>query len=210
MSNANYRVIDLERWPRKAHCAVFRNSFQPQYCISFDLDVAHFYRRAKEKEWPFYLAMIYVVAECAGAIENFRYRFEEGDVVLYDEIGTSFTYLEEGGDLFKQVCVPMRDSIEEYIHLARETIENQKEYFIGPPGNDAFVFSAIPWISFNHVSHTYFGDRDNACPIFNWGKFTERDGRLVMPFSAQVHHSFVDGVHLGRFAELLQGALDRI
>ena len=76
MTNAGYRVIDQEQWPRKAHCAVFRNSFRPQYCISFDLDVAYFYRRVKEKKWPFYLAMIYVVAAgfvgvLAGLVMNY-------------------------------------------------------------------------------------------------------------------------------------------
>ncbi|MDE6676058.1 MAG: chloramphenicol acetyltransferase, partial [Acetatifactor sp.] len=34
--------------------------------------------------------------------------------------------------------------------------------------------------------------------------------RILLPFSVQVHHSFVDGVHIGRLAEGLQGYLNEI
>lgn len=30
----------------------------------------------------------------------------------------------------------------------------------------------------------------------------------MLPFSVQVHHSFVDGVHIGKLNELLQNYLD--
>ncbi|MDM5124736.1 chloramphenicol acetyltransferase [Aeromonas encheleia] len=30
----------------------------------------------------------------------------------------------------------------------------------------------------------------------------------MLPFSVQVHHSFVDGIHIGRFLEKLQAALN--
>ncbi len=34
------------------------------------------------------------------------------------------------------------------------------------------------------------------------------DGRLLMPVSIQAHHSFVDGLHIGQFAEKLQKFFD--
>lgn len=51
---------------------------------------------------------------------------------------------------------------------------------------------------------TNAGKKDNAAPLFDWGKYVERDGRLIMPVSVQAHHSFVDGLHVGRFVERLQ------
>lgn len=45
-------------------------------------------------------------------------------------------------------------------------------------------------------------------PMFDWGKFYEKDGKMLMPFSVEVHHSFVDGVHLGKLAKKLQEYLD--
>lgn len=63
-------------------------------------------------------------------------------------------------------------------------------------------------MSYTHISHTDSGNRDNAVPLFDWGKFYEKDGKILLPFSVQVHHSFVDGVHIGKLADRLQKELD--
>jgi len=84
----------------------------------------------------------------------------------------------------------------------------QKEYFTGPLGNDVFQFSPFPWVSYTHISHTNSGKKDNATPLFDWGKYFERDERWILPFSVQVHHSFVDGIHIGKLADSLQKYLN--
>lgn len=66
----------------------------------------------------------------------------------------------------------------------------------------------IPWVSFTHISHTDSDKKDNATPLFDWGKYYEKDSKIFLPFSVQVHHSFVDGVHIGKMAEKLQHYLD--
>ena len=74
--------------------------------------------------------------------------------------------------------------------------------------NDIYQFSAFPWVAYTHISHTESGKKDHATPLFDWGKFYEQDGEIYLPFSVQVHHSFVDGVHIGKLAEKLQCYLD--
>ena len=44
--------------------------------------------------------------------------------------------------------------------------------------------------------------------MIDWGKYFVRGEKVMLPFSVQVHHSFVDGVHIGKLANLLQGYLD--
>ena len=58
-------------------------------------------------------------------------------------------------------------------------LNRQKEYFTGPLG-----------------------------PLFDWDKYYERDGKVLIPISAQAHHSFVDGLHIGQFVEELQKFLN--
>lgn len=118
----------------------FRDSLMPQYCVSFDLNITHFYREIKRRGLSFSMAFMYETAKCGNKIENFRYRFENGEVVLYDQIGTSFTYMEKGAELFKMIKVDMKDTLEEYIETAQTIIKNQTAYFDAPPGNDVFVF----------------------------------------------------------------------
>ncbi len=102
----------------------------------------------------------------------------------------------------------MQDTIEEYVSLAASTVREQKECFTAPMGNDIYQFSSFPWVSFTHISHTESGKKDNATPMIDWGKYFIRDEKVMLPFSVQVHHSFVDGVHIGKLANLLQSYLD--
>ena len=66
----------------------------------------------------------------------------------------------------------------------------------------------MPWVTFTHKSHTYGGNPKNAVPIFDWGKFYKRDGKVIMPFSVQAHHSFVDGIHIGKLSKNLHKCLN--
>lgn len=207
MANS-YQIIDEKTWKRAMHCAVFRNSVEPAFCVTFELDITNFLSKTKEQGYSFTLAMVYAVCKCANEIEEFRYRFLDGKVVLFDKIDTAFTYLNKETELFKVVNVPMRNYMKEYVELATITAREQKEYFTGPLGNDVFQCSPMPWISYTHISHTNSGKKDNATPLFDWGKYYQKDERYVLPLSIQAHHSFVDGIHVGRLADRLQQFMD--
>lgn len=207
MSNA-YQIIDEKTWERAMHCAVFRNSIEPAFCVTFEVDITNFLRKIKEQKFSFTISMVYAVCKCANEIEAFRYRFLDGKVVLFDRVDTAFTYLNPDTELFKVVNVPMQDTIEKYVEIAAKTAKEQKEYFTGPLGNDVFQCSPMPWITYTHISHTNSGKKDNATPLFDWGKYYEKNGRTVMPISVQAHHSFVDGIHIGKFADRLQRYID--
>lgn len=204
----NYQEIDEKKWARAMHCKVFRNSIEPAFCVTFEVDITNFLQKIKQQKYSFTLALVFAVCKCANEIEAFRYRFLDGKIVLYDKIDTAFTYLEPGSELFKVVNVPMQDDIQEYIELAKRTAYAQKEYFTGTLGNDVFQCSPMPWITYTHISHTNSGKKDNATPLFDWGKYYIKNERTVMPLSIQAHHSFVDGIHIGKFAEKLQKYFD--
>ena len=202
------KYIDVSTWKRAMHCEVFRNSVQPQYCVTFNVDITNFLSQVKKRRFSFTFSFVYAVTKCANEIEEFRCRFVDGKPAIFETINTSFTYLNETTELFKVVNVPMQETIEDYVVLAKKTEENQTDYFVAPMANDIYQFSPFPWVSYTHISHTESGKKDNATPLFDWGKFYEKDGKIYLPFSVQVHHSFVDGVHIGKLAEKLQCYLD--
>ena len=199
-----YTIVDEKNWERAVHCMVFRNSVEPAFCVTLEVDITNFLQKVKEQNFSFTIAMVYAVCKCANEIEAFRYRFLDGNIVLFDKIDTAFTYLNQDTELFKVVNVPMQNSIGEYVELATKTAREQKEYFTGPLGNDVFQCSPMPWIAYTHISHTNSGKKDNATPLFDWGKYYEKNGQTVMPLSVQAHHSFVDGIHIGKFIDKLQ------
>lgn len=204
----NYHVIDETTWKRAAHCMIFRNSVEPAFCVTFEADITNFKRKIKTQGFSFTIAMVYAVCKCANEIEAFRYRFLDGKVVLFEKVDTAFTYLNAETELFKVVNVPMLDNIKDYVGLATKIAKEQKEYFTGPLGNDVFQCSPMPWVIYTHISHTISGKKDNATPLFDWGKYYEKHGKLYIPVSVQAHHSFVDGLHIGLFAEKLQKYFD--
>ena len=204
-----YEVIDESTWERAMHCMVFRNSIEPAFCVTFEADITEFKNKVKEEGLSFTLAMVYAVCKCANEVEALRYRFLDGKVVLYERIDTAFTYLNKETGLFKVVNVPFIENLSEYVALATKTAEEQQEYFTAPLGNDVFQCSPMPWVTYTHISHTNSGKKDNATPLFDWGKYYEKDGRVLIPISIQAHHSFVDGVHIGKLANLLQNYLDK-
>ncbi len=205
-----YEIIDETKWKRALHCQIFRNSIEPSYCVTLELDITNFLEKVHKKNFSFTLSLIFAVSKCANNIEEFRYRFLDGQIVLYDRINTAFTYLDKNTELFKVVNVDMQDTLESYISVAAPKAANQKDYFTGPLGNDVFQFSPMPWVSYTHISHTNSGKKDNATPLFDWGKYFERNGKKMLPFSVQVHHSFVDGIHVGKLVDSLQDYLNNI
>ena len=204
----NYKIIDVKNWDRAMHCAIFRNSVEPAFCVTFECDITGFKAYVKEQGLSFTMAMTFAVCKCANEIEAFRYRFADGNVVLFDKIDTAFTYLNKDTELFKVVNVPFIDDMGEYCRLALKTANEQQEYFTGPLGHDVFQCSAMPWVTYTHISHTNSGKKENATPLFDWGKYYEKDGRIMIPVSVQAHHSFVDGLHIGKFADRLQRFFD--
>ncbi|MCM1345094.1 MAG: CatA-like O-acetyltransferase [Muribaculaceae bacterium] len=207
MANS-YKTIDESTWERAMHCAVFRDSIEPAFCVTFEADITNFKEYVKAQSMSFTLAMVYAVCRCANEVEALRYRFLDGKIVLYDKIDTAFTYLRKDTGLFKVVNVPYVDDLSEYVGMASKIAEEQKEYFTEPLGNDVFQCSPMPWVTYTHISHTNSGKKDNATPLFDWGKYYEKEGRTVIPISIQAHHSFVDGIHVGQFVDMLQSYFD--
>ena len=110
-----YKIIDEKTWSRAVHCAIFRNCVEPNFCVTFDVDVTNFYAAVKAQNLSFTLSMIYAVCKCGNDIENFRYRFVDGKIVLFDKIDTAFTWLNSETELFKVVNVPLTDNLQSYI-----------------------------------------------------------------------------------------------
>lgn len=203
MTNS-YRIINEATWERAMHCMVFRNSVEPAFCVTFEADVTELKKYVKDNNISFTLAMVYAVCRCANQIEAFRYRFVDGKIVLFDNIDTAFTYLNKKTNLFKVVNDPMMGDLKEYCINAKKIADEQEEYFMGSLGNDVFQCSPMPWVTYTHISHTNSGKKDNATPLFDWGKYYVKDGRIMMPISVQAHHSFVDGIHIGEYVDLLE------
>ena len=78
----SYQIIDEKTWKRAMHCMVFRNSLEPAFCVTFELNITDFLQKIKDCGYSFTIAMVYAVCKCANEIEEFRYRFLDEKVVI--------------------------------------------------------------------------------------------------------------------------------
>ena len=69
------------------------SNIEPQFCVTFEADITNFKEKVKNHGLSFTMAMVYAVCKCANEIEEFRYRFLDGKIVLYDRVDTAFTYV---------------------------------------------------------------------------------------------------------------------
>ena len=96
------------------------------------------------------------------------------------------------------------------ISYSKEALENIKDKVItfAEGRTDLIYITCIPWVSFTNLSHTISFNKDDAVPRLAWGKYFEEGDKILIPFSVQAHHSFVDGIHMGLYFDALQDYLD--
>lgn len=205
--------IDIDKWDRKNTYRFFVNTDVPRYLMTFDLDVTHFYQYVKNEKYSFYLSFIFQAIHVMNQIENFKYRFIEKEPYLFDVIHPSYTDRIEGSENFKIVTVLMENDLETFIEQAKQTSFNQGSNFINlemERRDDLVYITTFPWAKFTQVSHAHNLDKFDAIPKLVWGKFEDDNGKLMMPFSIEVHHAFVDGLHVGKFIQQLQEKLNNL
>lgn len=204
-------IIDMNTWERTTHFNFFRRMDYPQYLICNNIDITNFLSKLKVKDISFYYAMIYAATYALNQVKEFKYRIQGDKVVLHDVIHPSFTDMTEGCELFKMVTVDMEDAIESFVTMAKEKSDRQKDYFVKKDveGRDDLTYiTCIPWVSFTNLSHTISFNKDDSVPRLAWGRYFKDTGRVLLPFSVQAHHSFVDGIHMGKYFDVLQKYLD--
>ena len=205
------REIDLESWPRREHYRFFMRMDYPQYNLCFDVDVTKLVPFCKERRLSFYYALLYYSTQAANAVEAFRYRARGDRVVVHDALHPSFTDMSKGDDLFRIVTVEMPETLEAFVDRAAARSRVHPFDMTGFEGRDDLIYyTSIPWLSFTQLNHTITHDREDSVPRLSWGKYREEKGRIVLPYSVQVHHAFVDGLHIARFKDALEAILDAL
>lgn len=200
------KEIDLTSWKRRTHFEFFRRSDLPFYNVNTSVDISGLKEFAKKNSLSLNTVLMFVTIRAFNAVENFRYRVHGESVVLHDALHPSFAHIRDGDDLFSLITLDFVDDLPAFDTAVRAAIENTSEYFNIEKlkTRDDFVFiSPLPWFSFTGIDHTLSLKRDDGIPRISWGKFSECDGKRLLPFNIQVNHMFVDGIHVGWFFEQL-------
>ncbi|KEI98625.1 chloramphenicol acetyltransferase [Clostridium botulinum A2B3 87] len=205
------KYIDFNDFERKEHYKFFESVDNPQFNICMNIDVTNFLRFVKSNKISFYYSMIYASTHVMNEIKDFRYKIRDGKIILHDSLQPSFTDIESNKNLFKIVTLPLKKDIIEFSNSAKEVSKNQKEYFptITEDQDKLIYFSCIPWISFTSISNEIVMNKEDSIPRISFGKYFKQDNKVLLPYSVQVNHMLLDGIHVGKYIEKLQNFIDK-
>lgn len=204
--------INFNTWKRKNHYNFFENVDNPQFNVCSNLDVTNFLKFVKSNNISFYYSMIYASTYVMNEIEDFRYKIRDGKIILHDKLKPSFTDMSFGEDLFKIVALDLEDNIIKFSNAAKELSNNQIEYFPETKfeQDELIYFSCLPWVSFTSISNEIVMNKEDSIPRISFGKYFMQDEKVLLPYSIQVNHMLLDGIHIGKYMERLQGFINEL
>jgi chloramphenicol O-acetyltransferase type A len=156
------------------------------------------------------LAYHHVALRVANAQEPMRLRLEGGRVRVHDTLQGGATVLRDDESFGFAYLEPHAD----WTHFATQgalainAARNRSVPFEPRTEHSAVIhFTTLPWIAFSSFSHARKWGREDSVPKVSFGRIEADGARLWLPFSVEVHHALMDGLHLGRYIEGVQRVL---
>ena len=204
------KYLDVDNWARREVFEFFSCFDKPYFNICTRLDVTNLLRLLRDRpNISVSLAYHYFALRAANEIEPFRYRLREGKVIVHDVIHGGTTVLLPN-ETFTLAYFQYEANFKEFIEQAERAV---KEVLLGggafrpDPSDDRIHFTTLPWLSFTSFSHARNWGREDSIPKIAFGKFVKDDQRTLLPFSVEVHHALMDGLHVGRYVSRLEETL---
>ena len=201
-----YITENPEHWDRKSTFDFFNTFEIPFYNITANVDVTSLVTFCKKHNYSFLVACLYLSQKTIAQIPNFRYRFVNDEVRLYANTQAGCTILLENKSFAFCYFDPIQQ-MDEFIRKGEKSIHQLKSNpdFAPRSGDVNMIFySVIPWVSFTSFQHARRFEKDDSIPRIVFGKYFKQAQQHLMPVSVEVHHSFVDGYHVGQYFEILQ------
>lgn len=204
------KTIDLDTWPRKSMYDYFRSLPSPHFTLTADVDVTTLIDTLKPQGISVFNAALFAIMRACNSIPEMRQRLRGDTVVEHDTIHPAPTVPIEG-DRFAFCYFDYASDWKEFNRLCNEAIEigkQQTELEDESSARDDLIFTTcLPWVAFTSMTHPVQGP-DDSVPRVAWGKFHQRDGRWIMPVNLHVHHALADGLHTGKFYQVVQKTFD--
>ena len=206
------KILDIDNWNRKQHFEFFKEFSDPLFGVTANVDVTNAYHFSKENKFSFFVVYLHACMKAVNAVENFKYRIRDDNVVIHSIVhasatilrpnntfGFSFIYFDESLSVFNQ-----------NYQKEKERIFNSNELF--PPVNseDCIYCSALPWVNFSGHKEPRSGFAPESVPKLAFGKLEKKEGKMQMPVAINVNHALMDGYHVGLFFDEFQKALNII
>jgi chloramphenicol O-acetyltransferase type A len=203
--------LDVENWARRDLFEFFRGYNNPYFniCTRLDITEAAAYIRSRQSI-SISLALHYVALRAANETEPFKYRLENGKVVVH-EVVHGGTIVLQPNESFNFAYFDYHEDFGEFIADAQHAV-NEAGKVNRPlqpdPSENRLHFTVLPWLAFTSFAHARNFGAEESIPKIAFGKFIKENERTLVPFSVEVHHALMDGLHVGQYVARTQELLD--
>ena len=210
-----YEIIPPDTWDRKVKLDYYKDFDMPYIIMTAEVDVTNVVHFAHKNEVSFNLCMVYLCNEVADSILHFRYRMIDGKpcLVAYNQPEINHIFPGEEEFVMSYGAWP-NDSI---IRFCRETYQRFEDAAAGRAPESRYAdhtgvinYTAIPWVHYSQMFRTIKKGGGDTNPKISFGKYMEKDGHYMMPVSVQVHHTLMDGYHVGQFYIKLEQSIQEL
>ena len=208
----HYTSVDLSRWARREHFEIFQTFAQSTFNQTVQLDITALLKHIKEADWKFYPTMIFLISKIVNRHPEFRMAMKDNELVVWDEVHPNYTIFHNETETFSSLWSHYDGNIHHFQKVYSEDMarySNNTAYWPKEESREnIFFISGIPWVTFTSFNVNVANMKNFFAPMFTLGKYFEQDGKVLLPFAVQVHHSVCDGFHVARLVNELQELCD--
>ncbi|MCI5927644.1 MAG: type A chloramphenicol O-acetyltransferase [Pseudoflavonifractor capillosus] len=204
-----FERIQLDGWARREHFEHYRSQVPCTYSMTTKLDITALVE-AKARLYP---AMLYLLTRAVNRFPEFRMDFDsEGKLGVYSEMHPCYTIFHRDSETFSNLWTEYTEDYQVFFRAYERDLEQfgGNKSMMAKPGVPANTFpvSMIPWESFDGFNLNLEKGYGYLLPIFTMGRYSENNGRYLLPLSIQVNHAVCDGFHVCRFISALREMID--
>ena len=209
----NYTLVNLNEWGRGSLFKFYIDKMRIVMSLTADVNVTNLRAYSKKNNLNFYPLMLWVVSKIINSHDEFKYSWDDaGNLIKWDFVSPSYIDFHADDENFVKMVTEYSDDLFEFcsrVDKDRQRHKNVQAILVNQPPN-FFDVSCLPWIKYSHFDIHVFDEGKFLAPVITWGKFEEKDGKLIMPLTMNIHHAVADGFHLSRFFNEVQELMDSL
>ncbi len=203
----DYQEVLFDSWKRKEVFNFFKDYQDPYFNVTVNIEVSGLWHFCKEHKTSFFLASLFSACKVANEIPEMKVRMLGEELRAYKLVHPGCTILKEDNS-FGFAYFTMKDTLVDFVAEGQKEIDrvkSLKNMGVNDEQVNVIYFSVLPWMSFTSFKNARMDNALNGIPKIVFGKvFKEKENTFKMPISIEVHHSFLDGFHVGAFINQLE------
>lgn len=202
------KQVDLDKWNRKEIYEMFSKIDYPFYSVTIPVDVTNVRQVSKREGVSFYFLMIWLCTKAVNSVPEFNMRIRDNKIYQLNQTEPSFTVMKKGDEHFVIVTTQWEKEWKEFCCNAESKSMQQVSLFGQHNYTDELIyFSCTPWFDFTALTNERNFDKNDTIPRIAWGKYYNENDRLMLHLSIDVNHRTIDGLHIAKFKDAVDGEI---